>query len=582
MSKEYSNVRLLQLNNYVKPEIKESHGDDWVLNGKNNSYFKYVIDRYNGSSTNSAIINSFVERIYGRGLTALNAQRKPEEYVRLLEMFPKKELKKVIADFKLQGNAAIEVIYSKVGKEVVKCYHIPVETLGADKVNKDGDIEGYWYSQDWKNPYQNKPEFIPAFGFGKGAKKEILYIKPYKAGQYYFATPDYQAALQYAELEEEIANFSINHIKNGLSLGQIINFNNGKPDPEVQDEIERNVNASIKGSSGKRFILSFNESKETATEIQQIAKDDASAEWHFWVNEARQQIITGHRVVSPMLFGIKDATGLGNNANEMETANALMEQTVIRPYQETILDAIDEILQVNNIHLDLAFKPLQEMKQEVKEEVKEEVKAELAADEKKKLIQAIDNVASEFVDLGQDIDSEEYDLIDEIEVDYEEEKNLALRHTPHHKEKTATGTARGNARSDQDGEDFIVRYKYAGNPSPQREFCKKMMRADKVYRKEDIMAMENKIVNQGWGAHGSDTYSIWLYKGGGNCKHKWNRVIYLKKGASVDVNSPLAQIISTSEARRRGMKIATNDSKVSIAPFYQDNRGFLPGNPQGN
>jgi hypothetical protein len=108
------------------------------------------------------------------------------------------------------------------------------------------------------------------------------------------------------------------------------------------------------------------------------------------------------------------------------------------------------------------------------------------------------------------------------------------------------------------------------------------MRADKVYRKEDIMAMENKIVNQGWGAHGSDTYSIWLYKGGGNCKHKWNRVIYLKKGASVDVNSPLAQIISTSEARRRGMKIETNDSKVSIAPFYQDNRGFLPGNPQGN
>jgi hypothetical protein len=432
MSKDYSNVRLLQLNNYVKPEIKESHGEDWVLNGKNNSYFKYVIDRYNGSSTNSAIINSFVERIYGRGLTALNAQRKPEEYVRLLEMFPKKELKKVIADFKLQGNAAIEVIYSKVGKEVVKCYHIPVETLGADKVNKDGDIEGYWYCQDWKNPYQNKPEFIPAFGFGKGAKKEILYIKPYKAGQYYFATPDYQAALQYAELEEEIANFSINHIKNGLSLGQIINFNNGDPGEEVKDQIEIDVNNSIKGSSGKRFILSFNESKETATEIQQIAKDDASAEWHFWVNEARQQIITGHRVVSPMLFGIKDATGLGNNANEMETANALMEQTVIRPYQETILDAIDEILQVNNIHLDLAFKPLQEMKQEVKEESpqaeeKEEVKTELAADEKKKLIQAIDNVASELVDLGQDIDSEEYDLIDEIEVDYEEEKNEATK-----------------------------------------------------------------------------------------------------------------------------------------------------------
>ena len=101
------------------------------------------------------------------------------------------------------------------------------------------------------------------------------------------------------------------------------------------------------------------------------------------------------------------------------------------------------------------------------------------------------------------------------------------------------------------------------------------MSAGKVYRKEDIIAMENKVVNAGWGANGADTYSIWLYKGGGDCHHKWNRVIYVKKGVKIDVNSPLAEQISTSEARRKGYKVPTNDTLVSIEPRNMTNNGFL-------
>lgn len=568
MNKEVkNNIKVLQLNNHVKPEIKEIPGKNWVLNGKNNSYWQYVIDRYNGSPTNAAIINSMVARIYGKGLTALDAQRKPEDYANLISIFPKKELRKVITDFKLQGNAAIQVIKSRTGDRVVKCYHMPVETLAAEKVNQDGDVEAYYYSQDWKDTHKNQPERIEAFGFGK-AKKQILYIKPYKAGQYYYATPDYQAALQYAELEEEISNFSINHIQNGLSLGQVINFNNGVPTPEVQEQIEKQINRDLKGSGGRRYIIAFNENKDTATTIENIQKDNASDEWHFWVDEARQQLITGHRVVSPMLYGIKDNTGLGNNADEMDTANRLMEDTVIRPMQEIILDAIDEILAVNDISLQLDFKPLRE---EVEEEPKEEPKEEVQLSEKKNLS---GTAADALIEIGEVVNLEEYDLIHEIEVDYEEEEKLELRVSPKIK-SVSTGTARPNARSSQDGTDYLIRYKYTGNASPQREFCRKMMNADKVYRKEDIIQMGNKVVNQGWGPRGADTYSIWLYKGGGNCYHKWNRQIYLKKGKNVDVNSPLAEIISTSEARRRGMRPPSNENEVSIAPINLPNRGFL-------
>lgn len=569
-------IKILSLSNYVKPKIEESYSEDWVLNGKQNGYFQYVIDRYNGSSTNSAIINSFVERIFGKGLTSFEASE--EELTKLDQLIPKKELKRVVSDYKLQGNAAFEVIRGAGTDEVVKVYHIPVETLAPEKCNKEGDIENYFYSQNWKDTHTHRPVRIPAFKTDGKDKKSILYIKKYRAGQYYFATPDYQAALQYAELEEEIANFSINHIKNGLSLGQIINFNNGKPDPETQENIEQAINRDIKGSGGKRFIISFNDSKETQTEIQQISKDDASAEWHFWVNEARQQIITGHRVVSPMLFGIKDATGLGNNANEMEVANSLMEETVIRPDQEVILDALDEILAANNMQMDLAFKPLKEMAEETGEakesdtvEVKEEEAEEIGLAAEKKNPDS--NVADELIACGEDCIKEGYEVIDEIEVDYEEENRLSLRVSPKTK-GVNTGTARANAKSEQDTEDFIIRYKYTGElKEDSRGFCSKMLQANKVYRKEDILQMGNKVVNQGFGARGADTYSIWEWKGGVYCHHKWNRLIYLKKGANVDANSPLAEIISTSEARRRGMKIPTNESIVSIAPINTPTRG---------
>jgi hypothetical protein len=89
--------------------------------------------------------------------------------------------------------------------------------------------------------------------------------------------------------------------------------------------------------------------------------------------------------------------------------------------------------------------------------------------------------------------------------------------------------------------------------------------------------MEKSSTNPGFGKGegGSAPYSIWLWKGGGKmsakypngtCKHQWQREIYLKKGKKQDLKSPLSETISTSEARRKGLKPPTNNSNVSIKP----------------
>ena len=140
----------------------------------------------------------------------------------------------------------------------------------------------------------------------------------------------------------------------------LINFNNGTPDEEQRDMIERSITEKFSGSSNAgRFILAFNDSKELAATIEPVQLSDAHQQYQFLSDESMRKVMVSHRIVSPMLVGIKDSTGLGNNAEELQTASVLMDNTVIRPMQVTILDELQKILDYNEIDLDIYFKTLQ-------------------------------------------------------------------------------------------------------------------------------------------------------------------------------------------------------------------------------
>ena len=147
----------------------------------------------------------------------------------------------------------------------------------------------------------------------------------------------------------------------------------------------------------------------------------------------------------------------------------------------------------------------------------------------------------------------------------------------------STGSAFPNSKSEQDdnieGIKFITRYVYAGETTAKsREFCKKMIQAGKIYRKEDIIRMDNQSVNAGWGPNGTDTYSIWKYKGGGNCNHRWNKRVYASfEGVGIDVKSPKAKQVAVRKAEKLGY-VVKNDKLVSTLPKDMEYNGFLPTN----
>lgn len=594
-----SNIRIVNLASHTTPQVVEDNRKQWVAYGDDNNYFQYLIDRYNGSATNNAIINGMSELIYGKGLYATDAQRKPDQYAQMKSLFSRTCMRKVTFDLKAMGQAAFQVIYNKDKSKIVQVEHMPIETLRFEKMNDDGDVTGYYYSKDWTKIRKRgfEPVRIPAFGHGaKGEGLEIYCIKPYRSGFYYYSPVDYQGGLPYAELEEEVANYHINNIKNGLSPSMLINFNNGVPTEEERELIERRIIQKFSGSSNSgKFILAFNDNKEMAASIEPVQLSDASEQYQFLADESMRKLMVAHRVTSPMLMGIKDNTGLGNNADELKTASLLFHNTVVRPIQELILDACDDILAVNEVSLNLYFKTLQplELQADMAEEVKEELSSDCGCEvELKDAEEQLnedsrpfldDELAHEMLDALADLGEEEpegYELIDAEIVGDDEPEEFDT-------EEYLNGLVNLSATQDsnQDSEIYKVRYKYVKgtkktSKGSSRAFCKTMLSQKKLYRKEDIGMMSARGVNKSFG-HKGRNYSLFKYKGGVNCYHRWERRIYkkkMKKNGEPYGGDALrgTKYVNVNQAVRAGFKLPKNPKEVSTAPIDMPRQGHHP------
>lgn len=580
-----SNISLVKLGKYTTPSITENKREKYVAYGDDNNYYATLLESKQ-SPTNSALINGIADMIYGRGLYATDAAKKPDEYAMMVQLFTEDLMRKIADDFYTLGQASFQVIYDTAHTKVMEVAHMPIQNLRPEKMNEEGDIEAYYYCDDWANAKINdKHERIPVFGSSKEGL-EVYVIKPYKAGFHYFSPVEYQSGLDYAFVEIELAKFHLNNIFNKFSANMIINFNNGVPEKNQQLIIERKIKDKFTGTEGDSVIVAFNDNKENAASIESVNLPDAHSQYQFIAEEASRKIMVSHRVVSPLLFGLPQNGGLGSNADEIKMAATLFDNTVIKPMQRLIIEAVNSILSFNKVSLNvfmLTSQPLDFTEMEV-ESVDDTTAQETSGVELSAICCSsdkndnLDNSADELIAMGEDVGTG-WELVEESEVDYNEEGQSLLSKVWNF---VSTGTARPNAKSEQDavidGVQYKTRYVYAPQnvSSDSREFCRKMVAANKLYRKEDIISMDNKVVNAGWGLNGADTYSIWKYKGGGACHHKWMRRIYRKVGekGSIDVNNPNAQTISTNKSEKEGYRVR-NPKEVAMMPKDMRDRGFV-------
>jgi hypothetical protein len=562
-------LQVINLSNYIRPEIKEVAGKKWVLNGEKNSFYQTIIDAYNGSPTNSAVIDSYSQFIYGKGLTSKDKAKKPSEWAAIMSLLSKKDLRKICKDFEMFGEASIELKY--INNKIQRCFHVAKQRIAPEVANDEGDITGYYYSYDFSNVNKYKPERIDAFGYGEGMgeRAEIYVIHDYQVGQFYYSNPSYVSGLSWAAMENEISNYSVNHIQNGLSFGHIINMNAGvQPSEETILLNTQAIRQHLTGSTNAgKFFLNWNDTKENEITISNLEVSDAHQQYAYLSAEARQQLCTAHKLTSPMLVGIKEASGFSSNAEEIKVGFEELMINVIKPKQEVILDSLMEIFAVNGLTLDLDFESLRSEEEVV---VEAPVVTQLAA--------------QGFDDLGEDIDLNEWELISSEAVDYEKEEeldaeverlnNVSTKLMKVAMDSVSTGVAKTKSVSEQDTKLYITRYRYSGNQNPERAFCKAMVKANKLYRKEDIELMSQRNVNPGFGMHPNpdQPYDIFLWKGGGlqsdafpfgTCRHFWVREMYRKIGTG---KNTAAQPSTPAEVRKAGEIAPTNNPKAYIAP----------------
>ena len=608
--KKKDNISVIHLAEYNLPTITETNNKDWIQFGSDNLYPQYLLELYNGSSINNAIIKGVSSMIYGEGLDATDreeSEHKKESWLALnslLHNSPKDTLKCLAFDLKLFGMCYVNTIWNRPRTKIIEFRHIPAQYMRSGKSDAYGKVNEYYYSADWTNTRKHKPRYYRAFDLkDRTDANQVLCIKDYSPGSYYYATPDYQGSTSYIQLDMEIAQFHLSNIKSGMFPSMAINMANGIPTREERRTIERQINAKFGGSGNAgKILLTFNDGKDTAPEIVPINANDNSDSYQFLSQETTRKVLTGHRVTSPLLFGVKgDGSGFGNNADELRDSYSLFNNTVIKPFQNTLLGGLEPIFHANDIDLDLYFKTLKPAdfidignvgKLDKDEQEKEGIDTEDKGEPiKKEFTELSDEQFDGILDNleGQQIDSEEWEIVDEREQGNEESYEDWANRLIQKKENFAVNEIKSNEDkfSYLDKSIYRVRFKYAvGSRKPKktgksRPFCENMMRLSRggfVYRIEDIDKASQSGVNRQLG-HKGKKYDLFKFKGGVYCRHKWNEILYrlkkgteLKDGQSLDNDYNKVNSIPKSYVRNpKGIK----DSK--IAPVNMPNQGHYPG-----
>jgi DNA-binding Lrp family transcriptional regulator len=358
---------IVKFENQKVPEFKQVRGKDWVYWGEKNDYPDYLIELYMRSSTHNAIITGKVNYIIGNGWKAdkagltvtnnaiLNAFiNKINHYETLNEL-----CESVILDFEIFNGIALEVIWNKSGQDF-ELFHIPF-----NKIRTNENQSKYYYSKDWTSVNQSEEktglkEYEPFDeNVRKGSSIFVYQITSPRKGKdpNVYSMPEYIGSTQAIETDLECSNYNLSEIKTGFSAGTILNFYNGIPDNEAKKVIEKQIREKFSGTDrAGSIIINFADGKDRGSEALQISGNDLDKRYIELKKDVRQEIFTGHKVSSPMLFGVKTEGQLGGR-NEIAEAYELFQNTYISRRQNIIEKIFNKFSKLKGIQGKLVLQP---------------------------------------------------------------------------------------------------------------------------------------------------------------------------------------------------------------------------------
>lgn len=317
-------------------------GKPYISWGDKNLMPEYLISLKENSGTHNAILQKRSLYTYGNGLA--EGQEIPQ-----FKLGEKETLKAIIDDYWLYGMWAMNVVWSKDGRSIAHAEHIDMSKLRAGKKNPLGKIEDWFFSNDWKNyrKQENKPVPKKAYDPRNPIGSQIFVYRGYSSGCSFYSKPSYYGAANYMALDYEISNFHLNNAQNGFAPSMMITMHDMPDSQEERDYIYESLKKQYQGTSnaGEIFLM-FARDKENGIEVTPINANDSDTRYKDLMGIVQDQILIGHSVVSPILYGIKTPGQLGGS-NELATSFEITMSTEIDPVQKQIGETLQNVLKLD-------------------------------------------------------------------------------------------------------------------------------------------------------------------------------------------------------------------------------------------
>jgi hypothetical protein len=339
----------------------------WINYGDDNMYPKYLQELKNSAPVHGVLIRSIVAMISGKGF----ASDDPSVQAVIDSSNLNDQIDSIADDIKTFGGVYLEVINRLDRTGVAKINNLGFAScrLAADE---EGEVVGVYYSKNWKDLKKNPVKLIhPYDGVGMEGGKGVVYLHVPKQDDEYYPSPDYTSCINYVELEREIGIYHVNNIMNSLMPSFIVNLYNGSDvDPDQQTEIKKQWERNLTGAKNAgKFLMSFNETDRKGVEITTFPISDADKQYQFLSSQALSLVMIGHRVTTPLLFGVRDVGGgFGSNKEEMTEGLRIFLNHVIEPYQRILIKGIEDILNAKGKITIVPNTPIS-LEEEVKEQI---------------------------------------------------------------------------------------------------------------------------------------------------------------------------------------------------------------------
>jgi len=357
VSNKYQLINI-QFDQAQQPRFEEKKGKNYVEFGAKNNYPNYLIELYGESPKHGAIVKGKVNYIFGKGFEGVEqkANSQGETWNQIM--------KRSILDDELQGGYYLQIIYNALGK-IKDVFHIEFQ-----KVRVSKDLKTFYVKNDWTaSDFKEKAREYPAFNPNDPSGPQIFFVKQYNPKSDVYPLPSYFQGLNYIESDIQVSRHILGNAKHNFVATKLINFNNGLPQEEEQEEVETDLKRKFANHDGDRVVIAFNPSKENAVDIVNLGETSLTKEDFTNVNNLiMQEIFSCHQVTSPMLFGIKTEGQLGGRS-EIRDAYQIFQNTYVNERQQEHEQTFTKLMNLSGIEGEFKIVPVEPLSFEFSEAV---------------------------------------------------------------------------------------------------------------------------------------------------------------------------------------------------------------------